>query len=195
MKPLIGVHLSEESAARLEAAARRSGVTKSILIESALDRFLGADGNVNDITAIVRCLTAVSGRLEQLDRDLAIVGEAVALHARFDLAVTPPMPAAAQRAACARGAERFEEFAAQVGRRVDQKVPLMRETIERLRAAKRDPSVGGSTDARPCGTNFAASKPDLRASTGIADPSAPTAAAREDGSNGGFPARAGGSFH
>ncbi len=57
------------------------------------------------------------------------------------------MPIEVQPTACALGAERFEEFAAQVGRRVDHQAPLMRETIERLRAAKRDPSAGNSADA------------------------------------------------
>ena len=42
------------------------------------------------------------------------------------------MPKAAQHAACAIGSQRFEEFAAQVGRRVHLGRPLMRETLDRI---------------------------------------------------------------
>ena len=81
-------------------------------------------------------LAGLSRQLEQLDRDLRIANETAALHARFHLAVTPLLPAAAQGAACALGAERFEEFAAQVGRRVDLGIPLIRETIDRVSATR-----------------------------------------------------------
>ncbi len=195
MNPPLHIHLSERFATRLEAAASRSGTTKSMLIEAALDRFLDPDGNLDDIAAVARCLTALSRQVEHLSRDMAIVSETVALHARFHLAVTPVMPIEAQPAACVLGAERFEEFAAQVGRRVDHEAPLMRETIERLRAASPDLPAGESAVVNSRGTGTKDYKLDLAASTRVDEPKAATAAAREDGSNGGFPARAGGSLH
>ena len=79
-----------------------------------------------------RRLSIMSRQLEQLDRDLRVVNEAVALQARYHLAVTPPLPAAALRAACVLGSERFDEFAAQVGRRVQLGTSLMQETMDRL---------------------------------------------------------------
>jgi MFS family permease len=136
MKPRVGVYLSEGMAARLADAARRPGATKSALVEVALDHLLGADDGLSDTATLARQLTAMSGQLEQLDRNLRIVNETVALHARFHLAVTPILPATAQGAACALGAERFEEFAAQVERRVDRGVPLIQETIDRTSAAR-----------------------------------------------------------
>ncbi len=191
----IHVQLSEQCAVRLAAAARRSGATESMLIEAALDRFLDPDGNVDDIAAVGRCLTALSRQVEHLNRDLAIVSETVALHARFHLAVTPVMPIEAQPAACALGAERFEELAAQVACRVDRNAPLMRETMERLRVEGGAFSANESVNANPQRTRAAAREPHPRASTASDETSAPAAAAREDGSNGGFPARAGGCFH
>jgi hypothetical protein len=191
----IRVHLSEPFAARLEAAASRSGATSSMLIEAALDRFLDPDGNVDDIAAVARCLTSLSRQIEHLNRDLAIVRETVALHARFHLAVTPAMPIEAQAAACSLGAERFEEFATQVRRRVDHEASLTGETIERLRAAKLDPSAGDSADVNLPGARSKDCKLDFGVSIRIDEPSAPMAAAREDGSSGDFPARAGGSLH
>ncbi len=136
MKPRIGVYLSEGMAARLTDAAKRPGATKSALVEVALDRLLGSDEDFSDTTTLARQLAVMSCQLEQLDRNLRVVNETVALHARFHLAVTPILPATEQQAACALGAERFEEFAAQVERRVDRGVPLIQETIDRAGAAK-----------------------------------------------------------
>lgn len=136
MKPRIGVYLSESMAARLAEAAQRPGTTKSALVEEALDRLLGSEDDVSDAATLARQFAAMSCQLEQLDRNLRIVNETVALHARFHLAVTPLLPAAAQGAACALGAERFEEFAAQVERRVDRGVPLIQETIDRISVAR-----------------------------------------------------------
>ena len=136
MKPRVGVYLSEAMAARLAEAARRPGATKSALVEAALERFLGSDDDVGDTAGVGRHLAGLSRQIEQLDRNLRVTNETVALHARFHLAVTPILPVTAQGAACALGAQRFEEFAAQVGRRVDHGVSLIEETIDRVAAAR-----------------------------------------------------------
>jgi MFS family permease len=136
MKPRIGVYLSEGMAARLAEAAKRPGATKSALVEGALDRLLGSGEDLSEPATLARQLAAMRGQLEQLDRNLKLVNETVALHARFHLAVTPVLPASEQGAACALGAERFEEFAAQVERRVDRGVPLIQETIDRISRAR-----------------------------------------------------------
>ena len=94
---------------------------------------------IGDTATVARHLAGLSRQLEELDRNLRIANETAALHARFHLAVTPLMPAGEQGAACALGAERFEEFATQVGRRVDLGVPLIRETIDRVSATRTDP--------------------------------------------------------
>ena len=131
MKPRIGVYLSEQMAARLAAAAKRPGTSKSALVEAALAQFLGADDDTNDLP-VDRRLSLMSRQLEELDRGLRIVNETVALQARFHLAVTPVLPAADQRAACVLGSERFDELAAQVRRRVQLGTSLMQETMDRL---------------------------------------------------------------
>jgi hypothetical protein len=195
MKPRVGVYLSEGMAARLAEAAKRPGATKSALVEAALDRFLGSDDDIGDTAAVARRLTGLGRQLEQLDRDLRIANETVALHARFHLAVTPLLPATAQGAACALGAERFEEFAAQVGRRVDRGIPLIRETIDRVSAARAAPDAGGLGEGEPTGTRCTAYEPALPASTADDHTPAHIAAVREDGSNGGFPGSTGGAFH
>ena len=95
MKPRVGVYLSEQMATRLAAAAKRPGATKSALVEAALDGFLGSDDDVGDSATVARRLAGLSRQLEELDRNLKIANETAAVHARFHLAVTPPLPAAA----------------------------------------------------------------------------------------------------
>jgi len=143
MKPRIGVYLSEQMAFRLTAAAKLRGASKSALIEAALAQFLGSDDVDNDNLPMERRLTLMSHQLERLDQHIRAVNETVALQARFQLAVAPQLPAAALSAACALGAERFDEFAAQVGRRVQSGSSLLQETMDRL-GQKKDASCAVS---------------------------------------------------
>src|SRR6202795_2937046 len=178
MKPRVGVYLSEGMAARLSEAAKNPRATKSALVEAALDRFLGFDNDIRDTATVAHHLAGLSRQLEELDRNLRIANETAALHARFHLAVTPLMPAGEQGAACALGAERFEEFAAQVGRRVDLGVPLIRETIDRVGATRTTPAT--PAEGEPSGNGATFCEPDVQASSLADDASVPVAAVRED---------------
>jgi hypothetical protein len=195
MKPRVGVYLSERMAARLAEAAKRPGATKSALVEAALDRFLGSDDDIGDTATVARHLAGLKRQLEQLDRNIRITNETAALHARFHLAVTPLLPVTAQGAACALGAQRFQEFAAQVARRADHGIPLVRETIDRASAAKNAPFARELADAEPTRTASTACEPDLPASTSVDLATASQAAVREDGSLHGFPGRIGRPLH
>src|SRR5216684_44727 len=178
MKPRVGVYLSEGTAARLAEAAKTPRATKSALVEAALDRYFGSDDDISDNVAVTRHLAGLSRQLEELDRNLRIANETAALHARFHLAVTPQMPAGEQGAACALGAERFEEFAAQVGRRVDLGLPLIRETIDRVSAARTAPFT--PAEGGPSGNGATVCEPDVQAPSVVDDASVPIAAVRED---------------
>jgi hypothetical protein len=195
MKPRVGVYLSECMAARLAEAAKRPGATKSALVEAALERFLGSDDDVGDTGSVGRHLAGLSRQIEQLDHNLRIAKETVALHARFHLAVTPLLPVTAQRAACALGAQRFEEFAAQVGRRVDHGTSLIAETIERASAARADAPGPDPADDDPSGAGSTIYERGVPASNLVDHAPLNIAAVREDGSNGGFPGRRGSAFH
>jgi len=178
MKPRVGVYLSEPTAARLAAAAQHPGATKSALVEAALDRYLSSDDDICDTATVARCLAGMGRQLEKLERDLRLVNETVALHARFNLATTPPMPDGALRSACRLGSERFEEFVTQVGRRIDLGTPLIQETIERV-AAKRPTGLEGyPLDTRPSGVMPASDEPGFRPA--IDDVSEHIAAVPED---------------
>ena len=193
MKPRIGVYLSEQMAARLAAAAKRPGATKSALVEAALAQFLGSDDETDNIP-VDRRLSHMSRQLEELDRGLRIVNETVALQARFHLAVTPVLPAAEQRAACVLGSERFDELAAQVSRRVRLGTSLMRETMDRLSTPKREAhSIGPSEGmSETCSSTH---EPDLPTSNPIGIEVEHSAAVREGGSLLSFPGKAGLPLH
>ncbi len=186
MKPRVGVYLSEGMAARLAEAAKNPRATKSALVEAALDRFLGSDDDIGDTATVAHHLAGLSRQLEDLDRNLRIANETAALHARFHLAVTPLMPADEQGAACALGAERFEEFAAQVGRRVDLGTALIRETINRVSATRTNP--GANAEGEPSGTGSTVYEPGVQASSKGDDACVSIAAVREDEATLGFQA-------
>lgn len=187
MKPRINVHLSEQVAERLEFAAKRPGVSKTAIVEAALAGFLGPAGDTGADTAVLRGLDRINRQLEQVERDLRIVSETVALHARYQLTITPAVPPSEQRAACALGLERFETFAAQVGRRVHLGMPLMRETMERVSEASSDVFTRDmEEDAAPCSKLTDPESGVLGPSVVDEEPE-PLAAAPEGGSHGGIP--------
>jgi predicted DNA-binding protein len=187
MKRKISVRLSEEIVERLEAAAQRPGANKTTILEAALNRFLDPGAATIDDATLLRRLDDMSRQLEQLEHALKIVNETVALHARYHLAITPPLPPSQQRAACTLGLERFEEFAAQVGRRVRLDMPLMRETMDRLSTRGPHLLARNIGEGAPLGAANAASDQDIAASSVAYESQGLPAAAREDGSSGGFP--------
>jgi predicted transcriptional regulator len=182
MKRKISVRLSESLFERLEAAAKRPGANKTAIVEAALNMFLSAD--TSDHAALLRRLNWMSRQLEQLERSLKIVNETTAAHARYHLTVTPPLPTSDQRAACAIGFERFEVFAAQVGRRVHLGTPLMRETLDRITTTKPDLFADGLGEAK-----VVDQPPETASSAEIREEPTLPAAAPEGGSNGYFPER------
>jgi predicted DNA-binding protein len=187
MKRKISVQLPEHIIERLEAGAQRPGASKAAIVEAALDRFLDPSAETIDDATLLRRLNWMSRQLEQLERDLRIVNETVALHARYHLTITPPLPQSHQRAACVLGLERFEVFAAQVGRRVHLGTPLMRETMDRLSATSPDLCARDVDEGAPFGAPPADSGNEVPASAVVDAEPELSAAAREDGGNGGFP--------
>src|SRR5258708_10894968 len=135
MKRKISVRLPELVAKRLETAAAAPGARKSSIVEAALDLFLASEADASD-SAMSRHLKRISRRLDELESDLKIVAQTVALHARYHLTITPAVPVTDQPGVCAIGRERFEEFAAQVARRAHLDNPLMKETMDRILATR-----------------------------------------------------------
>ena len=68
--------------------------------------------------AMSRRLDKISRQIDTLDEDLAVLGETLSLFILIWLSSTPPLPENAQAAARAKGAERFEGFMQNLGRRL-----------------------------------------------------------------------------
>jgi MFS family permease len=130
----VTVRLSEGVCGRLDVATDRPGVGKSMLVEAALEHFLNPAPSVE---ALMReCLDNMHARFDDLERDMRMIAETVALHARYHLAVMPLVPESRQREAVILGNERFKVLAEQVDRRVREGRPLMQVTIDRLNSAQ-----------------------------------------------------------
>ena len=193
MKSRIGVQLSEQVGARLEAAARQQGASKSALVEAALDRFLDSAEQAGDSVPLAEQLSQLGIQVAALHRELKIVGEIVAHHTRFHLAIAPVLTDEAGALACRRGSERFEEFASQVHRRFQYGSSLLQETVDRagappLRSLEETLTLGAlNPQAR-------SEAPEDPFSDDVREPSS-SAAGREAGSELNFPRQIGNLRH
>ena len=129
----VTVRITEKIHEQLEAATERPGVGKSMVVEAALAQFLNPRPPENPAR---QDFDDIHARFDSLERNLQTIAETVALHARYHLAVMPPVPQQQQREACHLGDERFKILAEQVDQRVRQGRPLMQETIDRLNATR-----------------------------------------------------------
>lgn len=158
----VTVRLSEGVCGRLDVASDRPGVGKSMLVEAALEHFLDPTPSVE---ALLReRLDGIHARFDHLERDMRIIAETVALHARYHLTVVPPLPESRQREAVVLGDERFTVLAEQVDRRVRLGRPLMQETINRLNSAEQEGP--GPTTGEESGHNSERARKNPNASPG-----------------------------
>jgi len=171
----VTVRLTEELYNRFSTASERPGLGKSMLVEAALERFLSPAPSVEDI--VHERFDDTDHRFDRLEHDVRMMAETIALHARYHLSVTPPLPPARQQEAAALGDERFKVLAEQVDRRVRSDRPLMQETIGRLNSAERSRSKPTMREGDPKRSDIDQNPP----APGV-DPSF-SAAAGEGGSN------------
>jgi MFS family permease len=161
----VTVRLSEGVCGRLDVASDRPGAGKSMLVEAALEHFLNPPPSVE---AVLReRLDGIHARFDDLERDMRIIAETVALHARYHLTVVPPLPESRQREAVVVGDKRFKVLAEQVDRRVRLGRPLMQETINRLNSAEQEGP--GPTTGEESGHNSQRARKNPNASPGGVD--------------------------
>ena len=103
---------------QIEAMALRRNVSKSAIVEAAVMSYLSGDADDQLEAAMSRRLDKLGRQIDTLDMDLAVLGETVAQFIHFWMTITPPRTGAAQSAARAKGAERFEGFMQNLGRRL-----------------------------------------------------------------------------
>ena len=103
---------------QIESLALRRKVSKSAIVEAAVMSYLSGDSADRLEAAMSRRLDKLGRQIDMLDMDLAVLGETVAQFIHFWMTLTPPLSGAAQSAARAKGAERFEGFMQTLGRRL-----------------------------------------------------------------------------
>ena len=138
MKPRINVYLEDHVAAQLALLCKRPGANKSRIVSDALDRFLNPDQGAETFEALTRRLDRMSRAQERMDRNLSVTLETLALFIRYFLTITPPLSGSDQAHAHALGKERFEQFVAQVGRRLARDQNLLSEVLETLADTRPD---------------------------------------------------------
>ena len=102
----------------VDALAMRRKVSASAIVEAATASFLSGDTTEKLEAAMSRRLDKLGRQIDTLDEDLAVLGETLSLFILIWLSSTPPLPENAQAAARAKGAERFEGFMQNLGRRL-----------------------------------------------------------------------------
>jgi hypothetical protein len=171
----VTVRLTEELYERFSSATTRPGLGKSMVVEAALERFLNPAPSIEEV--VQERFDDMAARFDRLEHDIRVMAETVALHARYHLSITPPMPQSQQQEAALLGDERFMVLAEQVDRRVRLERPLMHETIDRLNS-RTPQEVSSASAGAPTTPNFRQNS----AAAGVAVGPALSAAAGEGGS-------------
>ncbi|WP_306049874.1 CopG family transcriptional regulator [Oceaniradius stylonematis] len=125
---------------RIESLALRRKVSKSAIVEAAVMSYLSGDSTDQLEAAISRRLDKLGRQIDTLDLDLAVLGETVSLFILFWLTVTPPLSGTAQSATRAKGAERFEGFMQNLGRRLATGDRFLKELSRDIDSLRDDPS-------------------------------------------------------
>ncbi|MGY6635101.1 MAG: ribbon-helix-helix protein, CopG family [Alkalilacustris sp.] len=120
MRDRLNLSLPVEMIGRINDLANRKRVTRSAVVEAAVESFLSPDHADMQEAALTRRLDRLSRQIARLERDQRITTETLALFVRFWLTVTPPIPPEDQATAQAKGRERFEGFIDALGKRVQQ---------------------------------------------------------------------------
>lgn len=120
MRDRLNLSLPVEMIGRINDVANRKRVTRSAVVEAAVESFLSPDHADIQEAALTRRLDRLSRQVARLERDQRVTTETLALFVRFWLTVTPPIPPEDQASAQAKGRERFEGFVETLGKRVQQ---------------------------------------------------------------------------
>jgi len=132
MKPKIGVYLTKDVAKRLQVAVKRSGATKSDIVNEALSRLLDPPPENDPREDVLRRLDRMAKGIRRIHRDVEIVAETLALHIRQFLMITPPVPKDDQDAVMKLGRERYQVFIAQIAKRVASDSGMVQEIMEKI---------------------------------------------------------------
>ena len=142
----LNIFIEPEHAKRLADFAAHRGASKSSVIAAALASFLSPDAMDQREAAIAKRLGRLSRQFDRLERDQAILIEAVALYVRHYLTLALPVPEQRQEAVRAQGRARYAQFVEQLARHIERGRSLVREIHEEI-----GPAFAAPQDGEPAG--------------------------------------------
>ena len=138
MKPRLTVYISPGIESQLDIAAMRPGVSKSAIVEAALDSFLSPDRDDHRDAALIKRIEQLGRQIEKVRGDQEIVSETLALFILYFLTLTPQLPEPDQSSAKALGRDRFDYFLKELAGRMAQGRSLIRDTLGEIVARESD---------------------------------------------------------
>ncbi|MDW3224185.1 MAG: ribbon-helix-helix protein, CopG family [Paracoccaceae bacterium] len=120
MRDRLNLSLPADLIGRINDLADRKRLTRSAVVEAAVESFLSPDHADMQEAALTRRLDRLSRQIARVERDQRITTETLALFVRFWLTITPPIPAEEQVSAQAKGRERFDGFVETLGKRIQR---------------------------------------------------------------------------
>jgi predicted transcriptional regulator len=129
MKIPTKVFLPPDTIRKLDVLSERSGRGKSEIARAAIESYLSPDSAEAAEAALTRRIDRLARQLDRIERDVTIVTEAVALHVKTWLKITPAMSSAEDRAAASKGQERYAAFVDLLAKRLTDGRLLKREVF------------------------------------------------------------------
>jgi hypothetical protein len=114
----IGVYLTDDVARLFWVALRRSGKTKSALVNEALARLLDPRSANEPGQGDLRLLKTLLERVRSLQRETTVLTETLAMFIRYFLMLTPPLREHEREAAQTIGRQRYDVFVREIARRI-----------------------------------------------------------------------------
>lgn len=127
MRDRLNCYFRREIGAMIADTAARNRISRSAVVEAAVESYFSPDGADRREAAFTRRLDRISRQLARLERNLGVTAETVALFVRFWLAVTPPIDPSAHASAQAKGRERYEGFIDTLAERLQAGESFLRE--------------------------------------------------------------------
>lgn len=110
MKSRQHIYFDKDLTDRLSVHSERTGASKSSVVADAVRAYLDSQGarELDDLLGV---------RMGRMEKEMGVITESFALFVRYYLTMMAPVPDA-DKAALAKGKERFEAFVDQVGRKL-----------------------------------------------------------------------------
>src|SRR5215468_4238136 len=144
MRQRHALYLSAAMTERLKLIAETHRLSKSEILERALQAYLVAEGDGGPAHLLTLQQERNERALGRLERDVAIATELLATFVRYFVTITPPIAASETEAAQALGQHRYRQVIAEIARRLNSDNHLIARVLDQLeRTSTRWPPAEG----------------------------------------------------